>query len=121
LQARAAVVLGKLHFHPGGGTENLPGHGQQLWCLAPLDRATGIALQLIAPTFPQLATDRQEPAWNTLRIADRVPDVTGRRVEVPPCHDDLRGLPFSAGGTYLSASPADIGAGIGLCGHLTLH
>src|SRR5439155_22857008 len=58
----------------------LPGGGEAHRRLAPLDRAPGVALELVAAAQAQVTRDGQEPRGDALGTRTRVPDVLDGRV-----------------------------------------
>jgi hypothetical protein len=53
----------------------LPGRAEAVRRIAQLERAAGVAFELISAALAQIAGDRQEPAWDAFGVGARVPDV----------------------------------------------
>src|SRR6266545_3092761 len=72
----AAVGLGREpQLDPRHFAAELPRRADAVRRGAALDRAAGVAFELVAPALAQIARDRQKPAWDALRVGARVPDV----------------------------------------------
>lgn len=66
-----------------------PGHEQATRRLAFPDLASGVALELVGTTEPEVALDREEPSRDPLGIGKGIPDVVDGRGIGPRCRYDM--------------------------------
>ena len=79
--SRAFVAIGReAKVHPARAARELPRQVERLGRIAARDGAARVALELIPTSELQVALDGEEPAGESLRRRDRVPQVVDRRV-----------------------------------------
>ena len=75
LERRAVGTFRQRHRQPRHHPAELPRHGERPRLVAGLDRAAGVAHDLVRAALGQLARHRQEPARDPLRVGQAVPQV----------------------------------------------
>src|SRR5205823_348405 len=100
------------YLDPADVAAELPGGGEALRRVAALDRAAGVAFQLVLPAGLQLAADRQEPAGDALGVRAGVPQVAGVGVVDLADREDTGLLPLDHPVAERPADGADLVADV---------